>query len=209
MAKIEPFEQHAQQYEDWFERNRFAYESELQAVKMLLPESGNGMEIGIGSGRFAAPLGIKTGIEPSAKMREIARKRGIDVVAGIGEALPFDDSMFDFVLMVTTICFLDDIETALKEAYRVLRPDGCLITGFIDKDSPLGRLYQMNKEKSVFYREATFYSVNELIALLEQAGFGDFCFTQTIFHHPAEIKGIEPIKEGYGEGSFIVIRALK
>ena len=209
MAKIEPFEQHAQQYEDWFEKNRFAYESELKAVKTLLPEGGNGMEIGVGSGRFAAPLGIKTDIEPSAKMREIARKRGIDAVDGVAEALPFDDARFDFLLMVTTICFLNDIEAALKEAHRVLRPDGCLIIGFIDKDSRLGRLYQMSKEKSVFYREATFYSVNELVVLLRRAGFGKFRFTQTIFHQPAEMKGIEAVRDGYGEGSFVAIKAGK
>ena len=59
MANIEPFEKHAEQYEAWFERNRFAYESELHGVKMIMPESINGIEIGAGSGRFAAPLGCQ------------------------------------------------------------------------------------------------------------------------------------------------------
>ena len=49
MANIEPFEKHAGEYEDWFERNKFAYESELRAVRTLLPASDNGIEIGIGS----------------------------------------------------------------------------------------------------------------------------------------------------------------
>ncbi|MCK4804128.1 MAG: SAM-dependent methyltransferase, partial [Spirochaetes bacterium] len=80
MVKIKPFEEHTAQYEEWFEVNNFAYESELLAVKRMLPEKGIGMEIGVGSGRFAGPLGIQFGIEPSAKMREIAKKRGIDVV---------------------------------------------------------------------------------------------------------------------------------
>ncbi|MFZ5996999.1 MAG: class I SAM-dependent methyltransferase [Nitrospirota bacterium] len=209
MAKIEPFEQHAQQYEEWFERNRFAYESELRAVRMLMPESGDAIEIGVGSGRFAAPLGIKLGVEPSAAMRAIARQRGIEVVDGVAESLPFADARFDFAVMVTTICFVDNVEAALKEAYRVLRPEGCLLIGIIDKESPLGTLYQMHKNKSVFYAPATFYSVGELIVLLEQAEFKDFRFTQTIFHPLAEIKEVEPVKEGYGEGSFVVIKGVK
>jgi ubiquinone/menaquinone biosynthesis C-methylase UbiE len=209
MAKIEPFEQHAQQYEEWFERNRFAYESELRAVRMLLPEGTNGIEIGVGSGRFAAPLGIKTGVDPSAKMRAIARQRGIEVIDGVAEELPFHDSRFDFALMVTTICFLDDIEAALKEAYRVLKAGGCLIIGLIDKESPVGKLYQLNKDKSVFYRTATFYSVDEIVSHLNQTGFGDFRFVQTIFHNLADLRDVEPIKEGYGEGSFVVMKAVK
>ena len=78
MTKIESFEKFAEQYDGWSERNRFAYESELRAVKILLPENGRGIEIGVGSGRFAGPLGIKLGVEPSEAMREIASQRGIE-----------------------------------------------------------------------------------------------------------------------------------
>ena len=114
MPKVEPFEKHADIYGEWFVRNRFAYESELQAIRALLPDVGTGVEIGVGTGRFAASLGIKLGVEPSKTMREIAQKKGIEVVNGVAEALPFDDSQFDFALIVTTICFLDDIETSFS-----------------------------------------------------------------------------------------------
>ena len=111
--------------------------------------------------------------------------------------------------MVTTICFLDDVEVALKEAYRIIKPSGSLIIGFIDKDSPLGKLYQQRKRKSVFYDVATFYSLNEIVSQLKKAGFKDFNFAQTIFHDLAEITDIEPVKAGHGEGSFVVVRAIK
>jgi len=209
MEKIEPFEEYPYQYEDWFERNRFAYESELRAIREQLPKGRRGIEIGVGSGRFAAPLGIKIGVDPSRKMIMLARERGIEVIQGVAEDLPIGDSRFDFALMVTTICFVEDIGASFREAYRILKPDGHLIIGFIDRESPIGRLYQLRKEKSRFYRVATFYSVDEVISNLRKAGFESFNFAQTLFHNIDEIKEVEPVREGYGEGSFVVIRAGK
>ncbi|MCK4444705.1 MAG: class I SAM-dependent methyltransferase [Thermoplasmata archaeon] len=209
MPKVEPFERYPARYEDWFERNRFAYESELLAIKAQLPESGKGIEIGVGSGRFAAPLAIGVGVEPSSKMREIARRRGIEVVDGVAEDLPFEDSSFDYALMITTLCFLDDVEAALKEAHRITKPGGVIIIGFIDKNSPLGKLYQRHKDDNVFYRVATFYSVDEVVHHLKRAGFRDLRFTQTIFSGLSEITDVEPTKEGHGEGSFVVVRGKK
>jgi len=209
MAKTEPFEKYTSQYEDWFERNRFVYESEIRAIREQLPERGQGIEIGVGSGRFAVPLGIRLGLEPSGRMRDLAQNRGIETVAGVAERLPFRDTQFDFALMVTTICFLDDVETAFKEAYRVLRPAGHLIIGFVDKDSAVGRSYQQNKNESVFYGEAIFYSVDEVNSQLKETGFRNLSFTQTVFHKLAETRETEPTREGYGEGSFVVVKAAK
>ena len=209
MAKIEPFEKHASDYEAWFENYRFVYESELRAIKEQLPKEGDGVEVGVGSGRFAAPLGIRLGVDPSSKMRELARNRGITAIDGVAEKLPFDDCRFHFFLMVTTICFLDDIEAAFKEAHRILQPAGYLIIGLIDKNSPVGTLYQQQKSESVFYKVATFVSVDEVTSYLKKTGFIDLKFTQTIFHRLSEIKKLEPIQKGYGDGSFVVIKALK
>jgi len=209
MAKIEPFEKHAIEYENWFTEHRFAYESELEAVKQQVPDNGGGIEIGVGSGRFAVPLGIEFGVEPSAKMGKIARQKGINVVRGVAEAVPFGSSIFDFALMVTTICFVDDLEASFREASRILKPGGSLIIGFINRDTLVGRLYEERKKDSLFYRVATFYSIEELVPLLEKVSFKDFRFNQTIFKDLSKIDKVEPVKPGYGEGSFVVIRARK
>lgn len=209
MAKIEPFEKYVSLYEEWFEKNRLAYESEVQAVRTLLSNGLSAIEIGVGSGRFAKPLGIRIGVEPSLKMGKIAQGKGIAVVSGIAEDLPIANRKFDAVLMVTTICFLDDIAVAFREVYRILKPRGCIVVGFVDRDSPIGRSYQKHKDESLFYGVATFFSVDEVVGFLADAGFSDFDFAQTIFHRLSDINAVEPIKVGYGEGSFVVVRGMK
>jgi len=209
MARIEPFEKYSEKYEDWFERNKFIYESEIQAIKELLPKVKKSIEIGVGSGKFAVPLGIKIGIDPSPRMRKIAQKRGIEVIDAVAEELPFENSQFELVLMVTTICFVDNLDLTFREIYRILKPGGYLIIGFVDRNSSLGKLYQKHKENSLFYKIATFYSTKEVVYNLSKVGFKEFDFRQTIFHGPKEIKDVGPAKEDYGEGSFVVIRARK
>ena len=209
MPKILPFQRYTGQYEDWFSDHRWVYEAELRAVKALLPESDRGLEVGVGTGRFAKPLGIKTGLEPSVRMREIARRRGIKVLAGVAENLPFGDGEFDLVLMVTTVCFLDDIHQAFQEAHRVLANDGFFIAGIVDRNSPIGQQYLKHQNESVFYKLATFFSVDEVVKIMRQSGFIDFRFRQTIFRSLSVTDDKEPVKLGYGEGSFVVVRGRK
>jgi SAM-dependent methyltransferase len=203
------FDNNVDRYEQWFVDNPLAYVSELRAVRELLPSNGAGIEIGLGTGRFAAPLGIKKGVEPSRAMAELARKKGIEVIIGVAEHLPFKVDEFCFVLMVTTVCFLDDREMAFQEVRRVLEPGGSFVIGFVDRDSLLGREYQTKKDKSAFYQHATFYTTKDIVAALEQAGFGAFEYRQTLFRPLAELVEIEPVREGHGRGSFVVVRGVK
>jgi ubiquinone/menaquinone biosynthesis C-methylase UbiE len=209
MPKTEPFEKYTDRYENWFERNKYVYQSEINAIRQILPDFKKGVEIGVGSGRFAEPLGIKFGIEPSSKMRKIARDRGIKVVEGTAENLAFKDCSFDLALMVTTLCFLYDERKAFMEIYRILKYGGYFINGFVDKNSRVGRIYQKNKQKSVFYRTAGFFNTEEVVRLLKKTGFRKFKFRQTVFNELDKIKQTESVKEGYGDGSFVVIRAQK
>ena len=209
MPKAAPFEEHTERYEGWFEEHEDAYRSELDALRRLLPAPGYGIEIGVGSARFAAPLGMQVGLDPAGEMLEYARERGIDVVKGVAEHLPFKDETFDTALIVTTICFVDDIPQTLAEAERILEPSGSLVIGYIDKNSPVGEIYQETKEANPFYREAVFVSTEELVDALETAGFTEFEFVQTIYHWLDEIDGPEPIENGYGDGSFVGIRATR
>jgi SAM-dependent methyltransferase len=205
MAKIAPFEGFSEIYDDWFEKHKDKYEAELRALKNFIPANGNGLEVGVGSGKFAEPLGIKTGVEPSPKMAEKARKLGINVLPGIAEDLPVLNCTFDFVLMVTTICFVDDLKKSFQEAFRVLNKEGFIVLGFIDKDSELGKGYRAHKDKSHFYNIAEFFSTQEVLACLSEAGFGSFETKQTIFPEG----DTQRMEDGFGTGSFVVIKGLK
>ena len=153
---ISAFNQYAEEYDKWFDLNPFAYESELLAIKRFFPRRGKGLEIGVGTGKFALPLGIKVGIEPAKAMAVIARQRGIEVHEAVAENLPFENGTFDFVLMVTVLCFLHNPQTAIEEIARVLKPGGSLIIGMIDRESFLGKIYESKKAKSLFYQRCAF-----------------------------------------------------
>ena len=206
MARTEAFDNFSRQYDEWFEKNRELYQLELKAVRALLPESGAGLEIGTGSGKFARPSGINFGIEPSETMALLAQKAGVYTARGVAEYLPVKNFACDFALMVTTVCFVDDVLTSFREALRIIKKHGCLIVGLVDKESRLGQCYQERKDRSRFYREATFYSAKEILALLENAGFRHYETRQTLIEdHDVLTDQVIP---GTGRGAFVVIKAM-
>jgi SAM-dependent methyltransferase len=206
-AGAEPFVRHHRRYEKWFERHRMAYYSELLAVRALLPWNGRGLEIGVGTGRFAGPLGVEFGIDPAAEMLAYAQIRGVCVASAVAEALPFAPAVFDYALIVTTICFVDDAAAMLAEARRVLKPGGELVIGFIDRTSDLGRHYLAHQAENVFYRGAKFYSAEEVQRLLRATGFTAPVWTQTLFKPLEQTREIEAVHSGRGQGAFVVVKA--
>jgi len=203
------FDTHPVRYEAWFSEHENAYLSELLAVRAVIPWQGLGLEIGVGTGRFASPVGIKVGMDPSKAMLTYAVERGIFGIQGVAEALPLKSAVFDYVLIVTTICFVNDVEVTLTEAGRVLKPGGVMVIGFIDSNSPIGRDYLAHKDESIFYREATFHSAAEVESLLSKAGFSEQLWVQTLFRPLDKIQAIEPLRMGSGDGSFVVVRASR
>jgi len=131
--------------------------SELEAVKKALTQTDGVIEIGIGSGIFAEPLGITEGIDPSEGMRQKAAQKGLKAMNTVAEKLPYPDKSVNGAVMITSICFVDDTYRSFKEAHLILKDDGFLILGFVDKDSPVGKEYLRYKNESMLYKEATFF----------------------------------------------------
>jgi len=209
MARTEPFDKYLGEYEKWFQENHHVYESEVEAVRHFITFKKKGIEIGIGTGRFAVPFKIKEGVEPSVSMRDYSLRLGLTVYNGTAENLPLEDKSYDFALMVTTICFVDDVRKAFREVRRILKPGGSFIIGLVDKNSPLGKTYEQMKNHNKFYRFATFYSTEEVKNLLNATGFNNIEIIQTVFGDLDEIQNPQIFKEGYEEGSFVVIKAIK
>jgi ubiquinone/menaquinone biosynthesis C-methylase UbiE len=208
MNKIEIFEKNYKKYDKWFDDHKKIYDAEIEAIKSILPSFKNGIEIGGGSGRFAVALGIREIVEPSNKMSFLAQKRGIRTIKGTAENLPLKNNFFDLALLVTTICFVNDERKALREIYRILQRNGILVIGFIDKNSSLGKLYEKNRKNSTFYKDAKFFSKDEIIALLEEEKFTVKECVETLYGEDLKNLTFEIKKCGEG-GSFIAIKALK
>lgn len=207
---LKPFKTHTAEYDAWYDKYPYVFESEVEAIRNALP-IGNirGIEVGLGTGRFSQALGIKEGVEPILEMRNIAYKRGIDVMDAVAERLPYKDLQFDFVLIVNCISYFHMLQPAFKEAHRVLKKGGTLIVGFVEKNSIIGKSYELKRHDSTFYKHATFYSSEKVSEEIKNAGFKELEYSQTLFENLDDINEFEPAKPGVGEGSFVVIKAIK
>ncbi|MFA5069190.1 MAG: class I SAM-dependent methyltransferase [Candidatus Omnitrophota bacterium] len=201
------FDLHSKQYDAWYSRHEFAFLSEIEAIKKVLPPAGNGLEIGVGTGRFASSLGIATGVDPSNEMLRIAKKRGVNTHLGFGETLPFPNKVFDYVAVIITLCFVENPKEVVEEIHRVLKKNGKIIIGIVDRESFLGKFYQ--HKESMFYKKARFFSVTEVTELLKESDFSPFSCYQTISILPNDMKSVEKSKKGFGKGGFVVIAAKK
>jgi SAM-dependent methyltransferase len=212
-GSLSPFDELASEYDAWFDgEGSLIFFIEVKAFQELLPKLPKPwLEIGVGSGRFAQALGIETGVDPSIKLVEMARGRGINAFLGRGEQETFDEESFGTVFLIVTLCFLDSPLDVLRETNRILVPGGKLVLGLVLKESPWGQFYQVKKaEGHRFYKYATFYSCDEVVRLIVQAGFLTEKIVSTLFQKPGEVQHVEEPKEGYfPDAGFTIIVAGK
>ena len=118
---------------EWYEGFRPALTpEELDALQRMLGRgSGRCLDVGCGTGlatTAVAELGWSAvGIDLSEDMLEAAHGRGLEVVHGSGDALPFAGETFDAAVSILTHTDLDDFSGAIRETARVLRPEAPLV----------------------------------------------------------------------------------
>ena len=109
-----------------------------QRQKVVPLASGLVLEIGIGSGLNVPFYDAQNvthlwGLDPSAEMWTIAQKNALEhhldaeFIQSSAESIPLEDNSIDSVLMTYTLCTIPDVQAALHEIKRVLKPSGKLI----------------------------------------------------------------------------------
>jgi tRNA (adenine37-N6)-methyltransferase len=190
----------ADKYNAWYdsEEGRPLYECELRCLRPLVEAAPKPiLEIGVGTGRFAMHFPGVTGIDPSLNALKMAEKRGVKTVHGYGENLPFEDETFGCILIIVTLCFVENPLDVLRETKRVLRKGGSIIIGLVPKDSPWGAFYEEKKRAShPFYSNARFYTFKEIENMLQTAGLKISRIRSTLLQRPDDSRRIEESVEG-------------
>jgi ubiquinone/menaquinone biosynthesis C-methylase UbiE len=105
--------------------------------RVVSAANGRVLEIGIGSGLnlrlYGSNVSQVIGLEPSPTLLGITGEIGrrismpLELIEGTAEAIPLDGRSVDTIVTTWTTCTIPEVERALQEMYRVLRPGGCLI----------------------------------------------------------------------------------
>lgn len=97
------------------------------------------LEVGCGTGLILERLGRSAsravGVDLSPGMLEHARSRGLEVHEASATELPFEDATFDVACSFKVLAHVEDIQTAMAEMARVVRPGGQVIVEFYNSVS--------------------------------------------------------------------------
>mgnify|MGYP001559979596 CR=1 FL=1 len=124
------------------------------------------LDLGCGSGLLQEFLGLKIklfGCDFSEKMLELAKKRGeIVKVCDLNEKLPYADNQFATILSFTVLQNVENVNNFLKEAKRILKPNGIFI---------LTTLKKTTEEKKLIKLIEKYFSIQEVADCGEDLGF--------------------------------------
>jgi len=148
------------QFSKTYESNRFqGYHAllddlEAEVVRPFIQKK-NVLEVGCGTGlimqRLVSQAGLLTGIDPSEKMLEKAKAKGLNVLAGTAEKIPFPDNHFDVTYSFKVLAHVRDIEGAMAEMMRVTKENGVVIAEFYNARSIRGLRWWLRKK--LLYRK--------------------------------------------------------
>jgi ubiquinone/menaquinone biosynthesis C-methylase UbiE len=152
---------------------------EKKAIGRHLPPSTKGkklLEVGCGTGhwsQFFSKYGFEvTGVDVSERMIDIAKSKNISNASfqvADGHSLPFADDTFNVTAAITTLEFVHDAKTVVREMVRCTdKREGLLIIGVLNTLARFNRKRQQDSES--IYAKAQLFSPSGLKQFLEPVG---------------------------------------
>lgn len=138
-------EQLSKQLESNYRKRDFQRRRQLVEAALAAREGERVLDVGCGPGFYleqlapaVGPRGKLAGIDSSEEMVELARRRCAAIpnvellVASAGDRLPFPDGEFDAAISVQVLEFVAEIDRALAELHRAVRPGGRVVVWDVD-----------------------------------------------------------------------------
>lgn len=190
----EHFRQNYKYYDDDIFYNAFTYgrskiDKELIKLIKTLPDQAKVLDLGCGTGdqlKILNKYNIECyGIDPAPAMIEITKQKislanSNNIKLGMAQKIPFDDNYFDCVIMIEVLRYFDfrDINVAINETHRVLKPGGKIFSTFVNKWS-LDFFYLFQNIRSFFKKKGfdeknpycEFFEPNRVKKLYEKNNF--------------------------------------
>jgi ubiquinone/menaquinone biosynthesis C-methylase UbiE len=149
---------------------------------LLAPTSGRVLEIGAGTGwsfrHYPDAVEEIVALEPDDGMRERGEQRAaasgrpVRFVGESAESLSFEDESFDAIVSMAVLCTVPDVERALLEVRRVLRPGGALhFVEHVRAESPTLARWQDRLERPWGFVAQGCHPNRDTLAALSDAGF--------------------------------------
>jgi len=162
MSLGEEWMRNAEAWERWARTPGHDHNFERQLpvfLELLPPAPRRTLDLGCGEGRVGAELVARgydvVGVDRSPRMVELAAERHEAVLADAA-SLPFAASTFDLVVAFMSLFNMDDLEGAVAQAARVLRPDGVLCAAVLH---PIWLVLRPDTSISYFSDEIVVYSI--------------------------------------------------
>jgi ubiquinone/menaquinone biosynthesis C-methylase UbiE len=220
-ARGELFDEWPERYDQWFTTPIGSlvkkYEAEL-VLDLLKPGPGEIIiDAGCGTGVFTLDiLSFGThviGIDISLPMlmRAVQKTRGYDfhtVLADMSH-LPFSENVFDKVISVTALEFIEDAKGALKELFRVTKRGGWIVVATLNRLSPWATRRRAEAKKGrILFQKAIFRSPDELRSLAPVDGVVKTAIHFQKEEDPAHVPEIEREgqRKGLNTGAFMAVR---
>ncbi len=126
------------------------------------------LELGCGTGHWTSYF-VEKGFDViatdvSEPMLNLAKSKDIHAVFEHADSanLPFPNESFNVVASVTMLEFTTNPEKVIDEIYRILKTDGWLLLGCLNKKSVIG----LNKENDEVFKNGRFFTLDEIKQLL-------------------------------------------